>query len=117
MKKSPILWLFLSAAVMLLLPWLTVTVVRSDAGMTVVLLLFFAVNPGYSLAAGYYAGKQIHRLWWVPGVSAALFLAGAWLVFEPGEPAFWTYAGAYFALGMEAMLVSRLITGRRENRG
>ena len=117
MKKSPILWLLLSAAVMLLLPWLTVTVIRSDAGMTAVLLLFFAVNPGYSLAAGHYAGKQIQCLWWVPGVSAVLFLVGAWLVFEPRESAFWTYAGAYFALGMEAMLVSRLITGRRENNG
>lgn len=117
MVKKPIFWLLMSAAIMLLLPWLTVTVVQSDAGMAAVLLLFFAVNPGYCLAAGYYAGKQIKRLWWSPAVAAVLFLAGAWLVFEPGEAAFWTYAGAYFAIGMEAMYVSRLITLRRENDG
>ena len=117
MKKRLIFWLLSAAGVMLLLPWLTVTLVQSDAGMAAVLLLFFVVNPGFSMAAGYYAGKKIRYLWWVPAVTALLFLAGAWLCFEAGEPAFWTYAGAYFALGMEAMLVSRLITVRRENDG
>jgi len=117
MTRKPIFWLLMSAAVMLLLPWLTVTFVQTDAGMTAVLILFFAVNPVYSMTAGYYAGKQIGRLWWVPAVSAALFLAGAWLNFEAGEPAFWTYTGIYFALGMEAMFVSRLIAGRREKNG
>ena len=117
MTKKPLFWLLLSAAVMKLLPWLAVTFVQSDAGMTVVLVLFFAVNPGHSMASGYYAGKQIRRLWWLPAASSALFLVGAWLFFEMGELAFLTYAGIYFALGMEAMLVSRLITVRRENDG
>lgn len=117
MTRKPIFWLLLSAGVMLLLPWLTVTLVPPDAGMTAVLVLFFAVNPGHSMAAGYYAGKQLRRLWWVPAFSAVMYLAGAWLFLEAGEPAFFTYAGIYFALGMEAMFVSRLITGRREAHG
>lgn len=117
MTRKPMFWLLLSAAVMLLLPLLTVTFLQSDAGMAVVLVLFLAINPGHSMAAGYYAGKQISRLWWVPAVSAFLFLAGSWLFFEPGELDFLTYTGIYFALGMEAMLVSRLITVRRENDG
>ena len=117
MTRKPVVWLLSAAGVMLLLPWVVVACVRSDAAMTALLLLFFAVNPGYSLAAGYYAGKQIRRLWWVPAFSAGAFLAGAWLFLEAGEPAFWTYAGIYFAVGMEAMFVSRLITGRRESNG
>jgi len=117
MTGKPAFWLLSAAGVMLLLPWIAVTFVRSDAGMTAVLILFFAVNPGYSMASGYYAGKQMKRLWWVPAVSAGLYLLGAWLFFELGEPAFLTYAGIYYALGMEAMFVSRLITGRRENNG
>jgi len=117
MAKKPLLWLMLSAGVMLLLPWLAVTLVRSDGAMAVVWLLFFGINPGYCITAGYYSGKQMNRLWWVPAVASGLFLAGAWLFFQPGEPAFLTYAGIYFALGMEAMLVSRLITGRREKDG
>ena len=110
-------WLLISAAVMLLLPWLAVTFVPSDAGMAATLLLFLAINPGHSMAAGYYAGKQIRRLWWVPALCAGFFLAGAWLFLEMGELSFLTYAGIYYAIGMEAMLVSRLITVRRENDG
>ena len=117
MTRKPMFWLLASGIVMLAFPWLAVTCIPSNTGMTAVLILFFAVNPGYSMAAGYYAGKQIRRLWWVPAVSAAAFLAGAWLFLEAGEPAFWTYAGIYFAIGMEAMFVSRLITGRREDHG
>ena len=117
MVKKPIFWLLMSAAVMLLLPWLVVTFVRSDAAMAAVLVLFFAINPGYSMAAGYYAGRQVRRLWWVPALCAGFFLAGAWLFFDMGEHAFLTYAGIYYAIGMVAMLVSRLITVRRENDG
>lgn len=117
MTKKPLFWLISSAGVMLLIPWLAVTFVRSDAGMSVMLLLLFCIDPGFCITAGYYAGKQIRRFWWLPGVSSGLFLAGSWLLFEMGEPAFLTYAGIYFALGMEAMLVSRLITVRRESDG
>lgn len=117
MTRKPVFWLLLSICVMLVLPWFVVTCIRSDAAMAAVLVLFFAIDPGHSMAAGYYAGKQIRRLWWLPAVSAGLYLLGAWLFFEMGDPAFLTYAGIYFALGMEAMLVSRLITVRRENDG
>lgn len=117
MKERGLFWLGLCAGVMLVLPWFAVTFVQSDAGMAAVLVLFFVINPGFSMAAGYYAGKQIGRLWWVPGVSSGLFLTGACLFFEMGDPAFLTYAGIYFAVGMEAMLISRLITARRENDG
>ena len=114
MRKKTIFWLLMSALVMLLLPWMAVTFVRSDAGMMAVLILLFAVNPGYCMAAGYSAGKQIRRFWWIPAYSAAMFLLGVWLFFEAGESDFWIYTAVYYALGMEAMFVSRLITGRRE---
>lgn len=117
MTRKPMFWLIFSAGVMPILPWAAVTFVRWDAALAAVLVLFFAINPGYSLAAGYYAGKQIRYLWWLPAASAGLYLMGAWLFFAMGDPAFLTYAAIYFALGMEAMLVSRLITGRRECSG
>ena len=49
MKKNTILWMAASAVVMLAFPWLAVTFVKVDAGMTVCFLLFFAVNPSYSV--------------------------------------------------------------------
>lgn len=45
MRKTYLIGLAVSAAVMVLLPWLTVTFVRGDAAMAVCFLLFFGVNP------------------------------------------------------------------------
>ena len=117
MERKPMFWLTLTVGVMLLFPRLAVMLVPPKAGMGAMLLLFYGIDPLYSLTAGYYAGKQIRKLWWLPAITAGAFLAGAWLFLEPGETGFLTYGGIYFALGMEAMLVSRLITGRREGNG
>lgn len=106
MKKKLWCWNAASVVLMVLLPWLTVHLVRGDAGMAVCFLLFFSVNPVYALAAGWAAGKQVRVLWSLPVVTAALFLAGAWLVFDMGERAFLMYAGVYLLLGLAAMLVS-----------
>lgn len=66
MKKNIILWLAASAAVMLALPWIAVTFVKGDAGMAVCLLLFFVINPIYSVAIGIFAGKDMKHLWSLP---------------------------------------------------
>ena len=112
MTKRPLFWLVLTAAVMLLLPWAAATFVPTDDGLFAARMILLAVGTGYSFAAGYYAGRQIHGLWWVPAVCAGLFLLGTRIFFEPGDLQFLIYAGISFAAGMEAMLVSRLITGK-----
>ena len=109
MKQNIILCLAASAVVMLVFPWLAVTFVKADAGMAVCLLLFFAVNPLYSVLIGAYAGKDIRRLWSFPVISAVMFLIGTWIFFDMGETAFILYAAAYLALGIVAMLISMLI--------
>ena len=109
MKKNIILWFAVSAAVMLMVPWLAVTFVKGDAGMAVCFLLFFAVNPLYSVLIGAFAGKDIRRLWSLPVISSALFLIGTWIFFDMGETAFILYAAVYLALGIAVMLISMLI--------
>ena len=109
MKKNFILWLAVSAVVMLALPWIVVTFVKGDAGMAVCLLLFFAINPIYSVAIGVFSGKDMKHLWSLPIVSAALFLIGTWIFFDMGEMAFVLYAVVYLALGIVTMLISMLI--------
>ena len=109
MKKNIILWLAVSAVVMLALPWLAVTFVKGDAGMAVCLILFFAINPIYSVAIGVFAGKDVKHLWSLPIVSAALFLIGTWIFFDMGEMAFILYAVVYLVLGIVAMLISMII--------
>lgn len=100
--------LVVSALIMLALPWLAVTFVKDDGGMAICFLLFFAVNPIYSVIIGAYAGKDARMLWSLPVLSAIFFLAGTWIFFDMGEMAFILYATVYLVLGIAAMLVSAL---------
>ena len=109
MKKNIILWLAASAVVMLAFPWLAVTFVKGDAGMAVCFLLFFAVNPLYSVLIGAFAGKDVMHLWSLPVISAVLFLIGTWIFFDMGETAFILYAAVYLIIGIMAMLISMFI--------
>ena len=109
MKKNIILWLAASMAVMLAFPWLAVTFVKGDAGMAVCFLLFFAVNPLYSMIIGAFAGKDVKHLWSLPVISAVLFLIGTWIFFDMGETAFILYAAVYLIIGIMAMLISMFI--------
>ncbi len=109
MKKNTILWMAVSAVVMLVFPWLAVTFVKGDAGMAVCFLLFFAVNPLYSVIIGAFAGRDFRRLWSLPVISAVLFLVGTWIFFDMGETAFVLYAAVYLALGTAVMLIFMLI--------
>ena len=115
MKKNFTVWLMLSAAIMLFLPWSAVTFVKGDAGMAACFLLFYAVNPVYSILLGIASGKEIRQMWCQPILSSALYFMGTWIFFDMGETAFLLYAGIYLLLGMAAMLISGMAcrkTGR-----
>ncbi len=112
MIRKKLLWLAASAVVMLALPWLAVTFVKGDAGMAVCFLLFFAVNPVFSGITGLLAGRDVKNFWFQPIASAALFLVGAWIFFDPGETAFAIYGAVYLVLGIAAMLISMLLRKR-----
>lgn len=106
MKQNMIFGVILSAIFMLLLPWIAVTFIRGDGGMAICLLLFYGLNPIYSVIAGAFAGKNRKQLWYLPAISAILFLAGVWILFDIRELAFILYAAVYLALGVLAMLIS-----------
>lgn len=109
MARKPFFrWLAVLAVVMLTLPWLAVNIVPGDAGMAACFVLFYAVNPLCCVGVGWFAGKDVRSRWSLPALAAALFLAGVWMLFDAGEPAFFRYATAYLALGIGAMLLSLL---------
>ena len=112
MKKSPYFWTLLSAFVMLGLPWVAVTFVKGPDGMAACFILFFAVDPLYCAAAGFTAGRDLRRLWPRPLLAALLFIAGAWLLFDPGEPAFLRYALIYLAIGFAAALTAHALSSK-----
>lgn len=113
MRRENLWWFGSAAVLMLLLPYLAVTFVKGDAGMAACFVLFYAVYPVYSVAAGVSAGRDMRHLWSLPVVSAALFLAGTWIFFSIGESAFLWYAAVYLGLGVGAMLLSAGICRRK----
>lgn len=106
-------WLIGTVVVMVLLPWIAVTFAKSDAGMAVTLLLFFVIDPIYSVVLGVFAGKHIREMWSLPFIAAILFLCGTWIFFEPGEGAFVVYAGVYLVIGMVSMGLSSWMSVRK----
>ena len=113
--KRLIAWSTASFVLMLGGPWLALRLGGMDA-MGVCFLLFFAVNPAFAIGCGVFAGRQIRQLWVLPIITAVAFIAGVWLLFETGEPAFLIYAGCYFALGVVAMLISAWIKRIRKRK-
>ena len=95
-------------------PWLAVTF-AGTAGMAVCFVLFFAINPLFSIVCGVFAGKNVKKLWGFPIFNAGMFLVGTWLFFEMGEPAFWLYCGVYLIIGVCAMLVTSALCRRKVN--
>jgi len=106
--KRLLAWTVGTMVLMIGCPWLAVTF-AGDAGMAVCFLLFFVINPVFSAVCGAFAGRHPRQLWALPVLAAGLFLAGTWLFFEMGEPAFFVYSGVYLFIGLITMLISVLI--------
>lgn len=112
--KKIVLGLVVSSFIMFALPWLAVTFVKGDGGMAACFILFFAVNPVFSIIMGAFAGRDVRTLWILPFLSAVFFLAGTWVFFEIGETAFLLYASAYLVMGIAAMLISAFISKKAQ---
>ena len=107
--KKIVFWLIISAFVMFALPWMSVTFVNGNGGMAASFILFFAVDPVFSIILGIFTGEDAKRLWWLPVISAVFFLAGTWIFFDIGETVFILYAAGYLVLGVAFMLISSLV--------
>lgn len=103
--------LVLSVCIMIGLPWLAVKFMGSS-GMAAVFILFFAVNPAFSVINGISSGKDMKKHWWLPVIPPVFFLLGTWIFFDPGESAFLMYAGIYLLLGLCAMVIAGYVRNR-----
>ena len=109
--KKLLIWTGAAALLMIGCPWLAVRFAGS-AGMAVCFLLFYGVNPLFCALCGVSAGRDIRRLWPLPIIAVALFLAGVWIFFELGEPAFLLYSICYLAIGAVGMLIRALLRSK-----
>ena len=97
--------IIITALVMMALP----KVIAASAGsgaMALMFILFYAGYPAYSAFIGWQAGKDIKKMWFLPVLSAGLFLLGAVLVFTPSEKLFYIYAAVYLVIGVLTMAFS-----------
>ena len=92
--------ILLSGIIMVLLPFLTVTFVKGDNGMAICFILFYVINPLFSIYIGYTTNKLI-----CPVVNSLLFLMGTWIFFDMNEIAFVYYALVYLILGLITMFI------------
>ena len=99
----------ISALVMLGFPCLVDVFAPADLGMGICMLLFFVINPIYTLMCGWNAGSDIRHRWSSPAITALLFLAGTWIFLEWGEPMFLVYSLVYLLIGMTAMGISVVV--------
>ena len=90
--------------VLTLLPLLAVTF-ATRSGMMLTILLFFAVNPVFFVWLGVRSGSCIKKRWFLPALSAVIYVVSSWLIFDAYEPVFLIYAGVYLAIGTVAMLI------------
>ena len=109
MRRNIIAVFSVSLILMLVIPFIIVRLIRSDAAMALCFILFYAVNPLYCIIGGWLAGKDIRDNLWFPVVVSVSFLIGTWSLFEFAEPAFIMYAVIYLGLSCATMFISHFV--------
>ena len=79
-------WIGITLAVMFILPFAVAKLASECSGMALCMMLFFVIDPIYSIILGIVAGRNIKALWNLPLISPVAFLAGTWLFFDIHEP-------------------------------
>ena len=105
--KRAIIIIAIILTAMLIIPFITVNTVKSDAGMLVTMMLFFVVHPIVSIATGILAGKDIKFFWFTPILVAGLFWVFSSFTYETAFPI--VYSIAYLVICAISMLTTCLI--------
>jgi hypothetical protein len=110
MKKN-LIWLAITAAYMLLIPYLLVTF-AGESAMAFAFMLFYGLNPLFCLVAGIFAGLDQRHNWVIALMPPLLFLGSVWLCFDIYERIFYEFAAVYLLI----CLVCMLFVGRESSK-
>ena len=113
-RKRNSICFFLSAAVMLGLPWLAITFVPADSAMAALLLMFFIVNPAAAASSGIFAGKNVSSSWFQPLLLTGLFILGSRIFFDMKSQDFMFYGILYLVIGYIFMAVTAFKGKKRQ---
>ena len=106
-----------SLAVMLLIPALIVGNAPSNAGLMACIVLFFAVDPAFCLAAAIFAGWDLRRRWFTALFPPIAFLISTGAVFSADVGGFMVYFVIYLAISVTVTPTTHLVRkyGRSES--
>ncbi len=102
--------IIISSLIMIGLPLLTKLFVKGEGGFLVIFLMFYIIDPIWSLLSGIFAATDIKKLWPLPFISSLLYLAGTWGIFEMGESSFVFMALVYLAIGLASMVITYFVS-------
>lgn len=114
MSQKNYICIFISAAVMLLLPCCAINLTKGEAGMAACFLLFFFINPILTVSVGIVSGKNIKNFWFQPLLVSILFILGTKISFKMEYTEVIIYSVAYLAIGYISMLMSSLVFKRKK---
>lgn len=96
---------------MLIVPLISVHILKPEAGMGSALLLFFIVHPIVSLIIGILAGKDLKAFWITPLAVGGLFWLFSCMIYDPAFPI--VYSIAYFTICSVSMGITGFIKRAR----
>ena len=105
--KKTIAILEISLSTTLILPLLSVYVVKGDNGFAIALLTFFVFNPLAAIIIGIIAGFDIRSLFWAPLAFSLLFWIFAMLIFDPAFPL--VYSAIYLVISLVSMMITLFV--------
>ncbi|MBP3917560.1 MAG: hypothetical protein J6I50_00125 [Clostridia bacterium] len=106
--KKTLLCIFVSACLMLLLPFGT-RYFTYGYDIPMFLLLSFIINPLTFIIVGISCGRTLHTSWFHPFIPAAFYLAGMWSAYSTFEFTFVMYALFYLSLSFAAAVLAHLV--------
>ena len=106
LKKKIMITIAVMLLVLFLLPFVLIHLSQPPAGMGLMMILFFAVNPVTAAVISSTIGKDITRLWWTPLLFSLVFLFSYWFVLEEIVWDILVYAMIYWIIGSFFMIVS-----------
>lgn len=105
--KRIIMILTLIIISMLIVPLIVINTVKADAGMLLVIILFFCIYPVVSAFVGVIAGKDIKHLWLAPILVAILFWIFSSITYKSAFP--FVYSVAYLIISAIGMIITHKI--------
>lgn len=116
MRKRPLLFCILVAAVCMFVIPIALRVVPGNAILGFAFLYLYVMAPVWSAVAGVWASANVQKMWTLPLISAALGLFGCWISFSWGNTDFIILALVYAGIGYAAMGLAWVVHRRREAR-